>query len=159
MKLLVIGSQLSGKTTLVRYLRKNTDIPVSEIDEEILNLNNNEWPKENKYKDEVLIPQIYGSVASRDGIIFFINSAFPTELLRSFKDNDFKIILLKLSRDEINRRNAYRMEYEGYDDAMQWIDGQLANHQKIRAQGFIDKAIDATGSTADVANFLLSFED
>ena len=159
MKLLVIGSQLSGKTTLVRYLRKNTDIPVSEIDEEILNLNNNEWPKENKYKDEVLVPKIYGSVALRDSVIFFINSAFPTELLRSFKDNDFKIILLKLSRDEINRRNAYRMEYEGYDDAMQWIDGQLANHQKIRAQGFIDKAIDATGSTADVANFLLSFED
>jgi hypothetical protein len=155
MKLLVIGSQLSGKTTLVRYLRKHIARPVYEIDEEILKSNNNEWPADNKYKDEVLIPEIYRSIALKENVILFINLAFPVTILQQFKDNGFKIVLLKLDRGEISRRNNYRMEHEGYEDATPWIDGQLANYEETREQGLIDKEIDATESTESIAKALL----
>ena len=157
MKLLVIGSQLSGKTTLARYLRKHSTEPVFEIDEEILKLNNNEWPEDNKYKDNVLIPKIYKSMASKGSVIFITKSAFPASTLNQFKRASFKIILLRLSRSEISRRNEHRMKHESYADATPWIDGQLANHEDILAQGYIDDEIDASQSTEDIANALLNY--
>lgn len=115
MKLLVIGSQLSGKTTLARYLRKHSTEPVFEIDEEILKLNNNEWPENNKHKDNVLIPKIYKSMASKERVIFLTKSAFPISTLNQFKRAGFKIVLLRLSRNEISRRNDSRIKNEDYE--------------------------------------------
>ena len=158
MKLLVIGPQLSGKTTLVRYLRQHTSELVYEVDEEILKSNDNVWPEDNSYKDKVLIPKIYNYMAAKKEVIFFINSAFPVTILHQFKDHGFKIVLLKLSRSEISRRNKYRMEHEGYEDAMPWIDGQLNNHQNIINQGLIDQVIDATLSTNEIAETIVSLK-
>lgn len=155
MKLLIIGSQLSGKTTITKYLRKLTDVPVSEVDEEILKLNDDVWPTDNVYKDRVLIPQIYESMAGKEDIIFFINSVFPITLLQKFKENGFTIIHLKISREEIVKRNSYRIEHEGYEDALPWIDGQLKNHEKIKNAGYIDQEIDAMEQVETIANLLM----
>lgn len=77
MKLLVIGTQLSGKSTIVRYLREHTSLHVSEIDEEILSVNDGVWPDDNKYKDEVLVPAIYKRLAKQEDIVFFANYFAP----------------------------------------------------------------------------------
>jgi shikimate kinase len=39
MKAIVIGISTTGKTTLVKYLRQHTKVPVSEIDEQLTEKN------------------------------------------------------------------------------------------------------------------------
>ncbi len=158
MKILVIGPQLSGKTTLVRYLRQHTNLNASEIDEEILAANGGVWPSDNDYKDDVLIPEIYQKVAKQEHIIFFANYFYPLSQVEMFKDHGFTVVQLKLSYDEMLRRNHDRMEHEGYEDATPWLKGQLENHEEILAAGLIDKTIDATLPTAEITNQLLSTE-
>ena len=43
-KSLIIGSSLTGKTTLVKYLRDNLNMEVQEIDEELNRLNGGKFP-------------------------------------------------------------------------------------------------------------------
>lgn len=155
MKLLVIGTQLSGKSTIVRYLREHTSLHVSEIDEEILSANDGVWPSDNKYKDEVLIPAIYESIVKQENIIFFANYFAPLSQVESFRAAGFTVIQLELAYKEMLRRNKHRVEAEGYEDATQWLMGQVENHKEIREVGLVDRAIDATLSTAEIVHLLI----
>ncbi len=155
MRILVIGPQLSGKTTLVKYLRSQVSTPISEIDEEILKANGGIWPKDNKYKDEVLVPKIYENISQSESIIFFANYFEPISLLEQFKLKKFKVLMLKLSHEEMLKRNELRIEYEGYDDASEWLLGQLKNHEKIEKLNLVDETLDATKSTEELAELIL----
>lgn len=154
MKLLVIGPQLSGKTTLVRHLRKHTNLTVSEIDEEILSANDGVWPDDNIYKDEVLVPEIYKRIAEQEDIVFFANYFAPLSQVQIFRDAGFTVVLLELPYEEMLRRNKQRVEQEGYEDATQWLMGQLENHKDILEAGLVDKTLDATLPTAKIAQLL-----
>ncbi len=154
MKLLVIGPQLSGKTTLVRHLRKHTNLTVSEIDEEILSANDGVWPDDNIYKDEVLVPEIYKRIAEQEDIVFFANYFAPLSQVQMFRDAGFTVVLLEPPYEEMLRRNKQRMEQEGYEDATQWLMGQLENHKDILEAGLVDKTLDATLPTAKIAQLL-----
>ena len=48
------------------------------------------------------------------------------------------------------------MEQEGYEDATQWLMGQLENHNEIRKAGLVDRVIDATLPTARIAQLLIA---
>lgn len=39
-KAIIIGPPLVGKTTAINYLRSNTSLPILELDEELVKLNN-----------------------------------------------------------------------------------------------------------------------
>jgi adenylate kinase family enzyme len=156
MKLLVIGPQLSGKTTLARYLREHTDLNISEVDEEILAANDGTWPSDNEYKDKVLIPGIYQRMAQLDNTVFFANYFAPLSQAEAFRDAGFGVVLLELPYEEMLRRNKHRMEHEGYDDATQWLMGQLENHKEIREAGLVDQVINATLPTPQVAQLLIA---
>ncbi len=154
MKLLVIGTQLSGKSTIAKYLREHTDLHTSEVDEEILAANNGIWPRDNRYKDEVLIPAIYERVAKQESVVFFANYFTPLSQVALFKDNGFKVVQLQLPYSEMLRRNKQRMENEGYEDATQWLMGQIENHKEIYEAGLVDRVIDATLPTAEIVRLL-----
>lgn len=156
MKLLVIGPQLSGKTTLARYLREHTDLNISEVDEEILAANDGTWPSDNAHKDKVLIPAIYQRMAQLDNIVFFANYFAPLSQVETFRAAGFTVVLLELPYEEMLRRNKHRMEQEGYEDATQWLMGQLENHNEIRKAGLVDRVIDATLPTSEVAQLLIA---
>ncbi len=157
MKLLVIGTQLSGKTTLARYLREHTHVIVSEVDEEIVRENGGTWPEDNVYKDTVLIPRIYERIASMESVIFFANYFAPVSQVEIFRSQGFSVANLRLGRDEMLRRNIHRMQHEGYEDATPWIDGQITNHNELRRLGLVDIEVDATLPTAEIAHALMQF--
>ena len=62
MKAIIIGPSLTGKTTLVKYLRNTTKLLVSEMDEELTRLNNNIYPKDKEYKHNILTPKVIKNI-------------------------------------------------------------------------------------------------
>lgn len=155
-KLLVIGTQLAGKTTLVTFLKKHSDVPVTEMDEEILKRNNNTWPKDLAYKENVLVPQIINTVLQKDNIVFFA-SYLSKPLIRELKQNNFKLLILEISRGEIVKRNSKRTATEKKDDTSRWMVGEIKLQDELEEEGIVDGYIDAEQPTEVIAQKLLSF--
>ena len=70
---IISGTSLTGKTTLIRYLRKLGNLQIQEIDEELVQLNGGSYPKDDNYKNTVLTPQIKAKVLMEEKILFFSN--------------------------------------------------------------------------------------
>lgn len=144
MKAIVIGASLSGKTTLIKYLRKNTKLIVREIDEEVEERSGGDWPVDDDYRFNVLGKNIIGDLLKKDNIIFFTNTDyFSSEDLEKAHKKGFKIIQLHIELSELKRRNEYRMKHEGYDDFTKWLKGMVGYQEKIKSEGHIDAIIDA----------------
>lgn len=155
MKIIVIGSSLSGKTTLVKYLRSVTDTPVTEMDEELTILNNGEYPQDSNYKDQVLAPQIVEDVLERESVIFFTNTNYFTRNnLKQAKKRGFRIAQLDMSLEELKRRNEQRIEKEGYADMSRWLAGMVEYQETIREAGLVDTIVDANQSTEAIVRDL-----
>src|SRR5690606_19211877 len=91
-KMIIIGSSLADKTTIVRRLRQVVDWPIGEIDEEILNRNNGVWP-EMEYKNTVIVPAIIEEVLRADSLVFFTNTGyFSIDDLAMAKKRGFMIV-------------------------------------------------------------------
>ena len=158
MKAIIIGTSLSGKTTLVRYLRTKTKFPLLEIDEELTRINNSEYPIDNELKHNILIPQIVKNILSRDNVVFFTNTDYFTpEDLENARKNGFQIAQLFLDLNELQKRNKFRMENEGYSDLSQWLEGMVNYQIMIKERGLIDKVIEANQTTENMASQLIEF--
>jgi predicted kinase len=156
MKTIVIGPSLSGKTTLVKQLRSTTNLPISEIDEELTRLNNGEYPSDSDYKNRVLVPHIVQQILSQNEIIFFTNTNyFSIDDLKLARQKGFKIVVLSLSLEELQKRNISRVKNEGYADQSQWFAGMLKYLQQIIDEGVVDKVIDGNQSQQAIIEDLL----
>ena len=157
MKAIVIGTSLSGKTTIIRQLRLVTKIPVSEMDEELTRLNGGNFPTDSNYKHNVLVPQVIESVLNKDKIIFFTNTDYFTfDDLQKAKQSGFKIIQLVLDRELLNKRNEQRIRNEGYEDLSKWFDGMLKYQKLLEKKGLVDNVIQAGQPSAETANEILN---
>jgi predicted kinase len=158
MKAIVIGTSLSGKTTIVQYLRANTRLPVKEIDEELTTLNGGEFPLDNDLKIRVLAPKVINRVLSQDNLIFFTNADyFSVDDLKKAKEKGFKIIQLDLPLEKLQERNNHRIKEQNYSDLSQWLEGMVKYQQEIRDQNLIDYVIDASSPTNIVAEKISSY--
>ena len=158
MKAIVIGTSLSGKTTLIRQLRSQTNLPISEIDEELTLLNGGVYPVDFKLKHEVVTPKVVKKILSQEEVVFFTNTNyFSIENLNEAKKLGFKIIQLQLGLDDLIKRNESRMKNEGYDDMSQWLEGMLQYQAEIKDAGLVDKVFDASKAPDQVVKELLDF--
>ena len=154
MKTIVIGSSLSGKTTLVRHLR-DQKIDCSEVDEELTKINGGTFPSDVDEKHNVLIPKIIADILAKKDVLFFTNTDYFTlEDLRKAKSLGFKIVQIDISLPELIRRNKYRMENEGYDDMTQWLEGMTDYQDALKQSGLVDQSLDATLPTDQIASTL-----
>lgn len=157
MKVLIIGTSLSGKTTLIRYLRANTKLPLIEIDEELTRMNNGTYPMVYEYKHKVLAPKIVSDILSRDNIIFFTNTDYFTfEDIKIARNNGFKVIQLSLDLKELQMRNKSRVEKEGYSNLSQWLKGMVNYQTKIKEHNLVDNVINANQPTEHIAKDLIN---
>jgi broad-specificity NMP kinase len=156
MKAIIIGTSLVGKTTLIKYLRNTTKLPVSEMDEELAKLNNNVYPSDDNYKHRVLAPKVVNNILDLDEIIFFTNTDYFTpQDLQKARRKGFKVIQLLLDIKELQRRNEYRVKNDGYSDLSQWFEGMINYQDNIKLKGLVDKEIVAAQPIEDIANELL----
>lgn len=156
MKVIVIGSSLSGKTTLVKYLRSVLNLPIAEMDEKLVEFNGGMYPSDIKYKHDVLAPKIIKNILSEKDTIFFTGTDyFALEDLKVARDVGFKIILLSLDLEELSKRNKERMRLEGYEDMGKWFGGMLRYQQQIQDEHLVDQVIDANLPVEKLADDLL----
>lgn len=69
---IIIGSSTTGKTTLLKYFKEHTDIPVDESDDVLTRLNGGTYPHDSDYKINVLAPQMVQEVLARERIVFLV---------------------------------------------------------------------------------------
>ena len=143
-KLIILGPQCSGKTTLKKYLQeKDPSLPLIDEDELFMELNGGEYPQDIEYKEKTLRPKLENKVRQAENMIFLTSYCNP-ELLKELKSKGFKVIQLVLEMDEFQRRNDRRMKEQGYADANTWAKEVFSFHEEVRDAGLVDKEIDAT---------------
>jgi len=158
MKAIVIGTSLSGKSTIIKKLRLMVKDHISEIDEELTLLNGGKFPSDDRYKNEVLTPKVISKVLNYGEIIFFTNvQYFKSNDLVAARKKGFKIIQLEVGKSELLRRNKKRVKEEGYEDASGWLDDMLAYQLSIKNNGLVDKIIRSDQETEDVAREIVEF--
>lgn len=151
MKIFIIAAQCAGKTTLAKYLQENTHLNIFEVEDGIMKLNGGTWPKDLKYKDDVLTPKVLSSATDMKEVILLDNH-MSVERTKQLKKNGFSVILLDVSKDELLRRNIRRMKSEGYEDASIWIDAELRNIQDLQEHKLIDRTVSGEQSVQEVAS-------
>lgn len=157
MKIVIIGTSASGKSTILKYLRVNTSFNIKEIDEELTLINNNEYPVDFELKHKVLAPKIIDEVLKADEIIFFSNTNyFQFEDLRRARSRGFRILQLIVPIEELLIRNKYRLDHLGYDDLNEYFEGMLKYQQKISNLGLVDMVIDGRLSVDEIANKIIN---
>ncbi|MFZ2484810.1 MAG: hypothetical protein WAX80_01850 [Minisyncoccia bacterium] len=154
-KIIVLGPQCSGKTTLKKYLeQQDTALPLVEEDELFMELNGGEYPHDVEYKEKTLRPELEDKIRQSENLIFLTSYCNP-ELLKELKSRGFKVIQLVLEMDEFQRRNEKRMKEQGYADANTWAKEVFGFHQEVRDKNLVDKQIDATLPIGEIADSLL----
>lgn len=154
-KIIILGPQCSGKTTLKKYLQEqDPTLPLVEEDELFMELNGGEYPHDIEYKEKTLRPKLEEKIRQSDNLIFLTSYCNP-ELIKELKSKGFKIIQLVLEMDEFQRRNEKRMKEQGYADANTWAQEVFGFHQEARDGGLVDKEIDATLSIEEIAKEIL----
>ncbi len=156
-KVIIIGASTTGKTTLIKYLRENTDFALEEIDEVLTRMNNGTYPKDGDYRHKVLQPKIVTELLGQQGdIVFFTNTnVFSIENLEQARKLGFLIIQLLLSKELMGIRNRHRIEHEGYDDVSMYFKYMIAYQEELMHKRVIDKAIDANQPVEIIARELL----
>ena len=156
MKIIVIGTSMSGKTTLVKYFRSSLGILVTEVDEELTRINGGEFPSDVEEKTRVLFPMVARDILERSEIVFFTNTDyFTVDDLRMAKSKGFKIVQLNLSIEKLLERNKNRVEKEGYEDLSKWVEGMLEYQEMIFKEGVVDKVVDADLEVDKIARDIL----
>lgn len=158
LKAIIIGTSLSGKTTLMNYLRLKDNLPLLEMDDELIRANNGTYPEDIEYKHKVLVPQIIKEVLDKKEVIFFTNTDYFTEEdLKTAKNKGFKIVQLEVSLEELKRRNGARVKKEGRDDWGKWLEGMLRYQEDMRSKGLFVKVISMNQPIEKSAEDLLIF--
>ncbi|MHC1716903.1 MAG: hypothetical protein AB9915_03425 [Candidatus Dojkabacteria bacterium] len=155
-KVIIIGTSLSGKTTIIKYLRTNTKLPISEIDEELTGLNNGIYPMNIEYKHKVLFPQILEKILKESNIIFFTNTSyFSIQQLRETREKGFTIIQLEVSLDVLKQRNIKRQN-EGYDNLEQYLEGMVEYQEILKKENLVDYIVNTKQTVEEIASNLLT---
>lgn len=150
-KMIILGPQCSGKTTLTRFLReRHPDLPILEEDELFTELNGGEYPQDVEYKENIIRPKLEEKIRQSDNLVFLTSYCNPV-LLKELKAKDFKVVQLVLDQEEFQRRNEKRMREDGYSDANTWAKEVFGFHDEIKNEGLADKAIDASQSIEIIA--------
>jgi adenylate kinase family enzyme len=143
-KIIILGPQCSGKTTLTRFFREhNPELPIVEEDELFVELNGGEYPQDIEYKEKTLRPKLEEKIRQADNIVFLTSYCNPV-LLKELKSKGFKIVQLILDKEEFQRRNTKRMQENGYADANTWAKEVFSFHNDLKTKELVDKEIDAS---------------
>ncbi len=155
-RIIIIGTSASGKSTVIKELRNNGYTLIKEIDEELMQLNGGKFPQTAELQHEVLAPKVIQNVLNMDNIIFFTNTDYFTKQdLEEAKKRGFTIMQLVVPLEELEKRNKYRMENNGYNDLSIYFEGMLRYQMEMRNLGLIDKELDGTLPVEEIIKQIL----
>lgn len=86
----------------------------------------------------------------------FLTNDIPKDLLLKAKAKGFKIIVLRLTLEQLNERNTKRMNEERYDSAAGWLESQLDYLDSLMNDGLVDGCIDGSLQTEQIASKVIA---
>lgn len=155
-KIIVLGPQCSGKTTIACDLRLFSTIPVIDEDEEINRRNGGKSPSnwtEWARKWTVLRPEVHKDILTMSNVIFFA-SFFDIEHLLQAKRKGFTVIQLTASDEVLRERNRKRVE-DGVDDATYGWNINMPYHAEIRSRGLVDMVLGTDRPVRELSELIL----
>jgi len=154
-KAIIIGTSLSGKTTIIKQLRLITNLPISEVDEELTRLNGGTFPRDDEYKNNILFPKIAELIFNKSEIFFFTNTwYFSIQQLKEAREKEFTIIQLEVSLEVLKQRNIKRQD-EGYDNLEQYLEGMVEYQEILKKEKLVNYIVNAEQTLEDVISELL----
>lgn len=157
-KMIIIGPQCSGKTTVAEDLRNfHRGLNVIDEDDEINRRNGGKSPSnwtEWNHKWNVLRPDIHRDILRMDVVIFF-TSYFDEKLLLFARLNGFTVVQFVTKEKVLQERNKKRME-SGVDDATYGWTMNLPYHEAMRKHGFIDVVIETDCPVKEISASILA---
>lgn len=158
MKVIIIGPQCSGKTTIAQMLEEyDLRAPIIDEDTEINRRNGgvspSDWTEWN-YKWQKLRPEIQKDIIEMEGVIFFTSFFYP-ELIPIAKQKGFKLFQLEAKSEVLEERNKQRMK-QGVDDAAYGWSINLPYHKELKEKGLVDAVIRTDKSLDEVCRSILT---
>jgi adenylate kinase family enzyme len=149
-KAIFTGPPFSGKSTLVKKLRKiYPSLEIKELDEMLIELNDGDWPEEEKYRNQVLIPKVIDNIINKDeNFIFFTTYISPSDI-RKAKNAEFLFCQFNCPREVLISRNV-----DDDKGRQQEMDRNLEYQTEIREMGLVDKEIDCSKTLEDMVKVI-----
>jgi gluconate kinase len=82
----------------------------------------------------------------------FLTNDIPKDLLLKAKAKGFKIIVLRLTLEQLNERNTKRMN----EGAAGWLESQLDYLDSLMNDGLVDGCIDGSLQTEQIASKVIA---
>lgn len=162
-KFIIFSPSCGGKTTIIQHLMELVDrslltkLYVSEIDKELSELNEGEYPVDYEHRMKVILPKVIDKVLSQDSLIFFSNTDYFTidDVVKA-REVGFQIVNLRVPYLELVQRNELRVKNQGYDSQLEWLKGMIEYQDALSNQGLIDHELDGMGEIEQVVNRVIS---
>lgn len=156
MKILLLGLSASGKSTVSLKLAKKYNLILEEADDEVRNLNGNNW----SFNDGIITEAF--KTANNKAIhmdnVIYVTSWLSQDEIAEFYKSGFKIIEMHASFDELVRRkikkdfisrdmiNKFKDTYKGYFDTV--LPDEMKQYYKL--------SLDTTKITEDEVFIIIS---
>lgn len=154
MKIIIIGTACSGKTTTVRWIKKHTEHSVSEIEESMIVLNNGKIPNGDLRRK--LTEIVFKDLIKEDKIFFVNTDYFLLSELEELKSSGYKIYILKVSPELQIQRNINRIKEENYPDSSKWFVDMFDYIAEVENFNLVDLTVDASQPTEQIAKEILA---
>lgn len=162
-KIILLGSQCSGKSAIIKYLQENTSLFCVDHDEEIKKRNNGTYPSEHEYASMVLLPKIEKYVLDLPEVIYSASffgleadGSINSKRINGAKEEGFKFVNLTTDMNILLERNKIRVE-GGKDDASVSFEWYQKIYKDMWDKKQFDLKIDTNGSIENSVNQLLDF--
>lgn len=161
-KIIILGSQCSGKSTLIKHLQETTDLVCIDHDQEIKRRNGGSYPDDQNYVNETLLPEIEQFVLEQESIIYtacfwgLSEDGIDNERIEKAKKAEFKFVYLLVDKETLVERNNNRNQNDKYD-ASEAFDWYAQVYKDMDDHNQFDLKIAANQPIEDVAHEVITF--
>lgn len=158
-RILIFGEPLAGKEVLLKYVRHAfPDLPLKELDDEMVWANGGSWPQGTEYRTDNLVPYIWEQVMS-DSDIVFLASYIPADEVVRAKHNGFSVYVLEISRAAFMHRDHSRFSRTHHTEMSSWVAGHPDFIQDLEHAGLIDGYIDGEMTPDNIISEIMAIRD
>ena len=161
-KIILLGSQCSGKSTLIKYLQENTNFVCIDHDEEIKKRNGGTYPSDGNYVSNVLLPEIEQYILNHPRMIYSASfwglgkDGIDNKRIDAAKNAGFKFVNLVTDMNTLCDRNQVRVG-EGKDDAFHSLKWYQYVYKNMNELNQFDFSISTNEPIENTAEKLISF--
>jgi shikimate kinase len=163
-KVILLGSQCSGKSTIISHLQQTTDLVCIDHDEEIKKRHDGVYPSDHQYVANEVQPAIEDDILEKNEVIFSASfwglgkdRLIHDEKIELAIEKGFVFIHLKTDKDVLLNRNTDRVANTKYDDASGAFDWYQSVYDDMKKKNYFSLEIETNQPIEDITKELITF--